>query len=165
MKIALIAAGVLIGLVLLCAIVSLVIGSRLPLNHTASRSMRFARSPADVYAVIRNVGQAPAWRSDVREVELIGDDKFREFSSRGAVTYQIIEDVPDRKLVARIVDFDLGYGGSWEYNLEPSGDGTLLTITERGEISNVLFRFMARYLFGHTASINAYLNALSSRLR
>jgi hypothetical protein len=165
MKVALMVTGVLIGLVVLSALVALIIGSRLPLNHTASRSMRFGRSPSDVYRVIRNVGQSPEWRSDVKRVEMIGEDRFREFNARGAVTYQIVEDVPGRKLVTKILDVNLGYGGSWEYSLEPAGDGTLVTITERGEVSNVLFRFMSRFVFGHTASIDAYLNALSSRLR
>ena len=37
------------------------------------------------------------------------------------------------------------------------GDGTRLKITENGTISNLLFRFMARFLFGYTATLETYL--------
>ena len=68
------------------------------------------------------------------------------------------------KLVTRILDTDLGYSGSWTYTFAASGEGTLLTITENGEVSNVLFRFMSRYFFSQTATIEAYLTALARRL-
>jgi hypothetical protein len=36
-------------------------------------------------------------------------------------------------------------------------------ITEKGEVSNVLFRFMSRYVFGHTSTIDSYLTALAKK--
>jgi hypothetical protein len=32
-----------------------------------------------------------------------------------------------------------------------------------GEVSNALFRFMSRYIFGHTATLDAYLSSLARR--
>jgi hypothetical protein len=43
-------------------------------------------------------------------------------------------------------------------------DGSLLTITEHGEIYNPLFRSISRYLLGYTATIDNYLQALHAKL-
>jgi transcription antitermination factor NusG len=64
-------------------------------------------------------------------------------------------------LKARIRDTDLGYSGQWTYSFEAENGGTRVTIREDGEVSNVLFRFMSRYIFGHTATIDSYLTSLS----
>ena len=165
MRMALIVAGSCIGVLALLAVTMTVAGSRMPANHTASRSLQVGKAPAEVYSVIRNFGEAGTWRPDVKKVEWIAANRFREHGSNGDVTYQIDEDVPTRKIVTRIVDVDLGYSGTWEYALEGSGTGTSVTITERGVVSNPMFRFMSKYVFGNTATIDGYLKALSARLR
>ena len=38
-----------------------------------------------------------------------------------------------------------------------------MRITEDGEIYNVIFRFVARFFFGYTASIEGYLRDLGHR--
>ncbi len=161
MKFALIIVVVLI--VLVGAIVA--IGSRLPRNHVASRSLVVRGAPADVYAIVRDVENAPSWRGGVKRVELLSPTRFREHGKNGVVTYEIVEDAPPRRMATRIVDQDLGYSGSWTYELAPDAGGTRVTITEYGEVSNPLFRFLSRYVFGHTATMDAYLASLSKRLR
>jgi hypothetical protein len=74
-----------------------------------------------------------------------------------------VESVPPQRLVSRIADERLPYGGTWTYELAPAGDGTRLTITERGEIYNPVFRFVARFVMGHTATMNGVLRALGAR--
>jgi hypothetical protein len=136
MKYVLIALGVLVAVVI--AIV--VIGLLLPREHVASRSKRFARPPAVVYAAIRKQASQEAGR------------------------YEIVEDMPNEKLVTRIVPKDLGYSGSWTYVITPADGGAMLQITENGEVSNPLFRFMSRYVFGHTATMDKYLASLEKQL-
>jgi hypothetical protein len=159
-KLVLMILGSIVGLLLVSALLAVIIGSRLPSDHTVSRSLKLKRKPADVYAIVRNVGEAAKWRSDVKRVDILSADTFLEHGSNGAVTYQIVEDVPNQKLVTKIVDVNLGYSGSWEYSFEPGADGTTLTITERGIVSSPLFRFFSRYVFGHTATIDAYFKNL-----
>ena len=153
--------------VLVVALVPL-IGSQLPSGHTVSRSVVYRRKPAEVYAVVRDFGSAPSWRTDVQEIQLtnLPDGKvgFREVGRQGTVNYELSEDVPSQRMVTRITDTDLGYSGSWTYTFEPEPEGTRLTITENGEVSNIVFRFMSRFVFGHTATIDSYLAALTRRL-
>ena len=164
MRLAVMVAGGIVGLLVVLALLAVFIGSRLPVDHTASRSVKLPKPPAAVYAVVRNFGDAAAWRTDLKRVEVLGTDRFREHGSNGVVTYQIVADEPAKQLVTRIMNTDLGYSGSWEYALAAAGEGTLLTITERGSVTNPLFRFMSRYVFGHTATIDAYLKCLQAYL-
>ena len=89
--------------------------------------------------------------------------RFREVSKDGRVTYEVVEDVPAEKLVTRIVDRDLGYSGSWTYQFSAAGNGTRVRITEEGDVSNILFRFMSRFIFGHTSTLEGYLVALGAK--
>lgn len=168
MKILLVIGAAIIAAAVLLIIIVLIVGSRLPETHTASRSVRFRQSPEDVYAVVRNFAASSEWRPDVRNVEIEtpenGKVQFREEGSNGVVNYQLEEDVPNRRLVTRIMDRDLGYAGSWTYEFSPSPEGTLVTITENGEVTNIFFRFMSRYVFGHGSTIDTYLKALADRL-
>jgi hypothetical protein len=159
-----IVAAVLGGLVLLVGIMAL-IGSRLPQSHVASRSIFLRKSPQDVYAVVRDFASTPKWRPDVKQVDVEsspgGPVHFREVGKQGTVNYELTEDVPAQRMVTRIRDTDLGYSGQWTYMLAHENGGTRVTIREDGEVSNVLFRFMSRYIFGQTATIDSYLSALA----
>ena len=163
MKIALILLAVLIALVL----VVLVIGAALPRNHVASRHAIFRRPPHEIYATVRDFGTSPTWRPDLERVEMMPTPdshvRFREHGKQGAVTYDLVEDRPNEKLVTRIADQDLGYSGTWTYTFQSTADGTRLEITEAGDVSNILFRFVSRFIFGHTGTIERYLAALGKK--
>lgn len=165
MKTLLVVVAVIVAVLVLLILIMLAIGSRLNPDHVASRAIHLHRSPADVYAVVRDFGRHSNWRSDVKGIEVLGNAngkfQFREHGSNGTVTYEVLDDVADKHLVTRIVDRDLGYSGSWEYVFAPTAEGTMLTITETGEVSNPLFRFLSRYVFGHTATIDTYLKSLA----
>ena len=160
----LIVVAVIGGVVVLAGIVAL-IGSTLPKTHVASRSILVRRPPSDVYAVVRDFGSTPKWRSDVKQVEVEapegGPVYFREVAKHGTVNYELVEDVPAQRMVTRIRDTDLGYSGQWTYTFAAENGGTRVTIREDGEVSNVIFRFMSRYVFGHTATLDSYLTSLA----
>ena len=157
--------GILAGLLVLAGIIAL-IGSRLPKSHVASRSILLHRSPQEVYTVVRDFDSAPKWRSDVKRIEVDAQPGhpvyFREEGKNGTINYELVEDVPGQRMVTRIRDTDLGFGGQWTYQFTPESEGTRVTIREDGEVSNVIFRFMSHYVFGQTATIDSYLNSLAA---
>jgi len=163
MKLLLILLAALVALVL----VVLVVGALLPKSHVVSRHIVLRRSPAEVYQVVRDFGSAPTWRPDLERVEMIPTTdsrvKFREHGKQGAVTYDLVEDQPNEKIVTRIADQDLGYSGAWTYTFKTEGSGTRVEITEAGDVSNILFRFVSRFVFGHTGTIDKYLTALGRK--
>jgi len=158
--------GVIAGIALLAGVIAL-IGSRLPKTHTASRSILLHQSPDQVYALVRDFASAPNWRSDVKRIEVQTQPgerlHFREEGKNGTVNYELAEDVPSQRMVTRVLDTDLGYSGKWTYVFTPENGGTRVAITEDGEVSNVLFRFMSRYFFGQTATLDGYLTSLAKR--
>ncbi|HEY2847398.1 MAG TPA: SRPBCC family protein [Pyrinomonadaceae bacterium] len=168
MKTVIIVVGVLVGVILAIGLLIWLVGSRLPIDHTASRSIRLKKDMPTVYAVVRDFKDSATWRPDIKSIEVLepngGHYRFREEGPNDKITYEIVEDVPNDHIVTRIVDTDLGYSGSWRYQFSADGQGTVLRITENGEVSNVIFRFMSYYFFGHTATIDAYLIALAKRL-
>ena len=167
MKFVIIGIVSLIALLAVAAAVIALLGSRLPEKHVASESILLRQSPQEAYAVVRDFGSAPTWRSDVEQVEVTsagGPLRFREIGKNGTVNYELIEDIPAQKMVTRILDTDLGYSGQWTYTFTAENGGTRVTIREDGVVSNVLFRFMSRYVFGHTATIDSYLTFLAKRL-
>lgn len=130
--------------------VMIAIGAMLPRHHTASRSAFIAKPPSDVYAAVR-AGVQPAERLD-----------DRHFKQEG-VTYEIVEEKPAERYVTRIADTNLGYGGSWSWQFAPENGGTRVTITEDGEVTNLFFRFMARFVFGYTSTMEKALAALAAK--
>jgi hypothetical protein len=134
--------------------------SWLPVAHVAERSVEILAPPERVWGVLTDVSAFPSWRPDVARVERLPDATWREHGKHGAITYRVTAAEPPSRLVVRIVDETLPYGGEWEYRLAPGR----ITIIERGEIYNLFFRVMARFVFGYTRTIEAYLWALKRRV-
>jgi len=87
---------------------------------------------------------------------------WEEDTHRQKITYELVEEAPPRRLATRIAEPGLPFGGAWTFEITPAaGGGSDLRITEDGEIYNVIFRFMARFFFGYTASIEGYLRDLA----
>jgi uncharacterized protein YndB with AHSA1/START domain len=162
-QIALIILAVLAAVVL----VILFIGWRLPVAHVATSSVQLNASPDSVFALISTPQNYPAWRPDVKKVDLMteqGVTRFREDGSNGPILFEIVEKVAPRRLVTKIADKSLPFGGRWIYEITPTPTGSELRITEEGEVYNPLFRFVSRFIMGHTATIDGYLEAVRKRL-
>jgi uncharacterized protein YndB with AHSA1/START domain len=151
--------GLLVGLMAL-------IGFSLPQDHVASRTATFNKPVADVWSTITDVDAFPRWRSGISRVEVLGRQplRWREHGS-DTLTFQVVESQPPSRLVTEIADTDLPFGGRWIYELKASGQATELTITEQGQVYNPVFRFISRFVMGHTATIDAYLRDLEKALR
>jgi Polyketide cyclase / dehydrase and lipid transport len=156
----------LLGLGLI-VIAILVIGALLPRAHLATRSAVFQRPPAEVYSAARDFGEQPSWNSGVKRVELLpaenGQARFRVTTRHGDITYRVLEERPNEKLVTEIADENLPFGGRWIFEFSPAPRGTSVRITEQGVVKNVLFRFLARFAFGYTATMERYLRDLGRK--
>jgi uncharacterized protein YndB with AHSA1/START domain len=143
------------------------IGASLDREHRASVSRSFEVPPARIYAAITDVEAFPRWREGVERVEVLSREplRWRETTSDGPMTYEVIERVADRRFVTRIADEDLPFGGTWTYAIEPHGQGATLRITEDGFIDPPPFRVLMKWVFGHDATMREYLDQLGARLR
>jgi hypothetical protein len=157
MRYLLIAAAILGALVLLI----LVIGWSLPVRHIATSEATVNTTAGPLYNLITDIEKYPEWRSSVDRTERLSDSagkiRFREFGSNGTILFEVESAQPNQRVVTRIADKSLPFGGNWTYELIPRGDSTTLRITENGEVYNPLFRFVSRFVMGHTRTIDTYL--------
>ena len=89
---------------------------------------------------------------------------WRESGKNDAISFAIEQAEPPRRLVTRITDKSLPFGGTWEYVVTGHGVGSRVRITEHGEVYNPVFRFMSRFVFGHTATMEKFLADLEKHL-
>jgi uncharacterized protein YndB with AHSA1/START domain len=159
----------LVVLAAVAAVVALVAltGMLLPRAHTARSHATISATPDSVWSAITDVEAFPSWRGDVSRVELLsptnGRKTWRESGKHGTITFEELEALPPHRLVGRIADPSLPFGGSWTYEIVPDRTGSRVTITEEGVVHNPIFRFMSRFVFGHHATQEAYLRALGRR--
>jgi hypothetical protein len=156
------------GVVVVCVIVVVVVGAMLPRDHTAAMTARVTATPEAVWSALTTPTDFPSWRRDVKTVDVLAPaatgPSWREHSRQGAITFVIDAAEAPRRLVGRIADTNLAFGGSWEYLIVPDGpSSSRVTIVEHGSVYNPIFRFVSRFLMGHTSTIDAYLRALGRR--
>ena len=149
------------GLVLIAAAV-VAIGALLPKEHVASRSASYRATPEQLFALI--AGQQN-WRPDVLHWEMVPDAAgrrlTRETTRNGeTVTYEMLDSSPPYSIKRRIATENLPYSGTWTYLIQSGGAGTIVRITENGEVYNPVFRFVSRFVIGHHRTLDAYLRAL-----
>ena len=161
MKWVLLTLGVLVGLVLVVVIG----GALLPVKHHVTRRGHFKETADAVYATLAG---PPNWRAAVKSFGALPDQDGRkqwwEMDSHGEkIRYELVEDKPPLRRVVRIADPSLPYGGTWTFEITPAGQGTDLRIHEDGEVYNVAFRFLARFVFGYTGSIEGYFKDLGAK--
>jgi Polyketide cyclase / dehydrase and lipid transport len=136
-------------------------GFLLPRQHVASRAISLHRNEEEIFRLISDFTAAPSWRSEVKEVELLppsqGRMRFREKSTNGVLTMEVIESNPPSHMATRIADEHLPFGGMWIFDITPTAEGCRLNITERGEIYNPVFRFAARFFLGYHRTLDTYL--------
>jgi hypothetical protein len=130
--------GAVVALVLLVGVVAFA-GSRLPVAHVAASRARYDAEMDAVWSAV--------------EAEIAASD----------TKVEIVERDPPRRLMTRIPPGG-PFGGTWTLELAPQAKGTRLTITEHGEVYNVIFRFLSRFVFGHYGTQEQLLRAVGTRL-
>lgn len=135
---------IVVACIAVIALIALV-GYFLPVAHEASRTAEFNTPPETVYALISDLKNYPTWWPE------------------NEVNVEVVEAVPPTKFVTRIVGKS-AFGGTWTTDIAPTSTGSRLTITERGEIYNPIFRTLARFVFGYASTMESCLAAAQRRL-
>jgi uncharacterized protein YndB with AHSA1/START domain len=157
---------VFLGIVGLLILVT-VIGWLLPKDHVATRIVRYRQPPEAIWNAITDVDAMPSWREGLKSVKHLSDRNglpaHVEMTTSGTIPYETVEMTPPQKLVTRIADSKLPFGGTWTFEIAPVSDGATLRITERGYVTNPFFRFMSRTIFSQTATMESYLKSLAKK--
>lgn len=153
----------------LAVLAVLVIGLILPEKHVAAQVFHFDADPEKIWNLITDFPGQTSWRPKLERVDRLpnqnGHEVWREVEGRHRqLSFETVECSPPHVLVRRIVDEGLPFGGSWTFEIVPETGGSRLTITEHGEVRNAVFRFVSRFVIGHTAGINDYASNLRRAL-
>ncbi len=156
-----------LGAILAMVLTIITLGSFLPEKHTATVSKEINAPISKVWKTISNFSDFGRWRTDLQRVKVLNDLSWRETNAwDDSVTFKIVEISKAKKMVVKIMDKDLPFGGQWSYQLDSLDiNKTRLSITENGEIYNWAFRFMARYIFGYTMTMDAFIGHLEKELK
>ena len=155
-----VAIAVIVGLVVL-------IGSQLPKGHKVTRTTKLKLPPDALYTVLSDVDHYQTWRPDVKKLERLPDRDGRpawvEEMSTGRIPLFFERMERPSLLVTRIADPTLPFGGTWTYRITPAAGGSELSITEDGEVYNPIFRFVSRFILGHTATLDAFIEHVQAK--
>jgi uncharacterized protein YndB with AHSA1/START domain len=164
MKWVLIAVGVLVALLALMVLV----GAFLPRDHRATSTVTLHQPQDSVWKVVRDLGGVPRWWPEMKSAERMADaagrEAWRQKSGGFDVPLVVTESQAPRRLVTEIVAQEgAAFGGTWTYDLVPAEGGTRVNVTEAGWISNPIFRFLSRFVFGYYGTLDGYLKHLGRR--
>ena len=144
-----------------------VIGYLLPKEHTVTREARFHQSPEAVWKAITDIDAMPSWRQGLKSVKRLPDKNglsaWIETLDSGIIPLETETSLPPLRLVVRIADPKLPFGGTWTCEITPAPEGCSLRIREDGEVYNPIFRFVSRFVVGYSGTIDAYLKSLGRK--
>jgi len=157
----------IVAAIVLVALIVAIVGAMLPKAHTASRTARVALPPEALYALLADVSRYPSWR-DLKSLERRPDKNgmpaWIEDTNGMKIPMRFERMEPPSLLVGRIDSTELAFGGTWTYRIAAAPGGSDLTITEDGEVYNVIFRFMSRFVFGYHATMDGFIRSLQARV-
>jgi len=134
------AAAVAAGVLALALAVPSGVGALLPVEHFAVRSQWFPMPPERLWTLT-----------------------LAQFEAQNDGTYAITERDEPRRFVTELPPGKEPFDGTWTYEFVPEGTGTTLRISERGRVHPPFFRFVSRFVIGHTRSLDQFLEGLHAR--
>lgn len=156
-------AGLLVALILGV----LVAGLMLPEEHHASRTLLTRQSPQAIWDTINDHASEQQWRPDVASVASLGERNGKpvwqeNYKDGNTLQLATTESKPPTRMVREIAE-EGPFSGRWEIDITPAPQGSKVKITEIGKVSNPFFRFVSKYIIGHTTQMERYLTGLAAK--
>ena len=158
---------VVVGVLVLVVAVVLIVGLLTPADHQASRTLRLKQSPEAVWAAINDHANEPSWRDDVASVTSAGERNGKpvwqeNYKDGNTLQLMTTESRQPNRMVREIAE-EGPFSGRWEIDIAPTTGGSSVKITEIGKVSNPFFRFVSKYVIGHTYQMEKYLSNLAKK--
>ena len=162
-------AGLIVAGLLVAAFAAMAgIGATIPQGHVASARVPLSAPPETIWAIVHDFETWPEWQPGVHRIERLPDRDGKpvwvQSTDHGELPIAVEKSEPPWLLRTRIADPELPFGGTWTWRIEADGEGSVVTLTEDGEIKSAVFRFFAHHVFGYHATMEAYLAALAKKL-
>lgn len=143
------------------------LGFCMPVEQKSELSKEFDCNASTLWNQLISIEDYPSFKSDVSQIELHAKEpnlKWTEFNSLGvAETYEVIERIPNKKLVVKVFDPSLNIEKTREYNIFENGSASILSIKEYRKIEKLLLRSTLA-ISGQSHSIKKELNSLAQHM-
>lgn len=150
------------GVVFMLSVVFLTvysIGLLLPRQQTAIASVRVEAEPEAVWDYVINSSALSAWPADSRYAQSApeaGSAASRKRPVDGQTAIRVRKLVEPELLVVTFDNDQHPFIGTRTVEIHPVFGGTLLTITERGKITDPFYRFLSRVMFKDASGLHDY---------
>lgn len=137
-------------------------------THVAASRAVYSQKPETLWEVLADFEKWPEWNSAMQRMEKQSDREGKpvwlSIGKWGRMPLIIERWEPPRRLETRIPeDAGLGFSGTWSYEIEAVEVGAALTITERGAVSNPIFRLMGAVFFDAHSTLEQTMKALGGK--
>jgi uncharacterized protein YndB with AHSA1/START domain len=157
-------------LLLILAVVAVagLIGLLLPRTHVTRQAARVGRKPEEVYRVLTDYQNLPAWHPDVERVEAIRADpewlEWRQVLSSGLEGHmRQIAAAPPHRIAWEFAEPHGAVRGRWEAEVTPEAAHARVDIRQYADVRNPYARVLA-YVAGRNEPLKLYLGALRTHL-
>lgn len=137
------------------------VGYVLPAGQMVQRTSIYRADADRLWDGLVDFAEHSRWRSGVDRVQALadrgGNPVWREVGEGYERTFEVTSSTAPRHLVLTFTDPRHWFTGSWSVDLIDDRGGTRVTITESGEVSNVLMRLMCRTLVDRGEEIGVFL--------
>ena len=155
--------GILVALILVIGLIGLLT----PVEHHVSRTIQTRQTPQAIWDTINDHAHEAQWRTDITSVDSLpardGKPVWKEtYKAGNTLNLVTTESSPPTRMVREIAEAG-PFSGRWEIDIQPSGAGSTVKITEIGRIPNPFFRFASKYIMGQTTQMEKYLTNLAKK--
>ena len=169
MKILLLIAGIILGLIVLAGIILYLVGRSEPERHTASIRFTLPKSRLVVWTALTDYAAMPQWWPAVKSIRFEtrpnGEVITLNTDPRGhQIGFRTTEEIPPARLVREIVGDNLPFGGVWTFVLAEENGATTVTLTEDGFIKPPLFRGISKLFLKNDATMRDFEKHFTAHL-
>lgn len=147
-----------------------IVGSMLPIEHTASHSIEVPSPPDRTFDLIADFKGMKNWpHAGITAIDELPPENglpvVRQRMGRNSFVLRTTRFTPPREIQRTISDDHQHFGGHWTYIIEPSSTGSKVTLTEVGTVKHAIARAVMKYLTGYDFYLKKHLKALQGAAR
>ncbi len=146
-------------------------GFTIPTQYSSSRSQHFDIDPAKLWDTLADYEKYAEWRENVYAIKKLPDKiyygSWKEIDGEGnTYPYRIIRKEPGSLLIIETIKELDTINQTWSFELltDKNKKGVTLSITEQGEITDLLPRVITHFFTGHDLDTKAYLRSITNKL-
>jgi uncharacterized protein YndB with AHSA1/START domain len=141
-------------------------GSALPEEMITIRGAQYKAPPEELWELVTNYPEMRRWNDSIDNVTALPDPETKETlwdmtdSDGRHLVLKVVVSEPMKLHRAEIIENDLPFLGSWQFEFTANDKGTWLKLTEHSRITNPFLRFATYYVLGSDYGTNAFLQAI-----